>query len=165
MIESARGVQHSCNLGLLRYSPEALKILNMFKYQPPVPGARVVSFIENFPSTEWHQEGLGVSLNRRESLVNGFLAEHHTEEQRIVFYSIGLTVIGQWMRDLGILVETEESKRDLLNETDREEPVELVRRDSCVIQELLGRCIKWPELVFGVRWVGSLLQAFSSWCL
>ena len=39
------------------------------------------------------------------------------------------------------------------------------RIDSCLIQELFGRYTKWPELFFRVRWVGSLLQAFSSRCL
>ena len=37
---------------------------------------------------------------------------------------------------------------------------------SCPIQEeLFGRCTKWPELFFRLWWVGSLLQALSSWCL
>ena len=47
MIESARGVQQGCILGPLCYSAGALKILKEFKSQPPVPGARVVSFIDD----------------------------------------------------------------------------------------------------------------------
>ena len=88
VIESARGVQQGCNLGPLCYSAGALKILKEFKSQPPVPGARVVSFIDDLivilspelsldmaaigtaigTVTEWLQEKLGVkgiSLNRK----------------------------------------------------------------------------------------------------
>ena len=46
-IESARGVQPGCNLGPLWYSAGILKILKEFKPQPPVPGARGVSFIDD----------------------------------------------------------------------------------------------------------------------
>ena len=76
VIESTRGVQQDCNLGPLCYSAGALKILKEFKSQPPVPGARVVSFIDDITVilppelsldmaaigtvTEWLQERLRV---------------------------------------------------------------------------------------------------------
>ena len=47
VIESTRGVQQGCNLGPLCYSAGALKILKEFKSHSPVPGARVVSFIDD----------------------------------------------------------------------------------------------------------------------
>ena len=46
MVESARGVQQGCNLGPLCYSAGLLKILKEFRANPPVPGARAVSFID-----------------------------------------------------------------------------------------------------------------------
>ena len=114
MIESARGVQQGCNLGPLCYSAGALKILKEFKSQPPVPGARVVSFIDDITVilppersldmaaigtvTEWLQERLGVegiSLNRKKSqvlLANGVLPNDLTEEQRLAVDNIGLIV-------------------------------------------------------------------------
>ena len=86
MVESARGVQQGCNLGPLCYSVGSLKILNKFRANPPVPGARAVSFTDDITAilplersldmtaigkvTEWLQERLGVegiSLNRRKS--------------------------------------------------------------------------------------------------
>ena len=87
VVESARGVQEGCNLGPLCYSPGLLKILNEFRANPPVPGARAVSFIDDITVilppklsldmaaigkvTEWLPESLrveGISLteeNRR----------------------------------------------------------------------------------------------------
>ena len=47
MVESAQGVQQGCNLGPLCYSTGSLKILKEFKANPRVPGARVVSFIDD----------------------------------------------------------------------------------------------------------------------
>ena len=48
VVESARGVQQGCNLGPLCYSASSLKILKeFFRANPPVPGARVVSFIDD----------------------------------------------------------------------------------------------------------------------
>ena len=47
MVESARGVQQGCNLGSLCYSAGSLKILKEFTANPPVPGARSVSFIDD----------------------------------------------------------------------------------------------------------------------
>ena len=83
MVESARGVQQGCNLGPLCYSAGSLKILTKFTINPPVTGARAVSFIDDIKLvlppelslgmaairkvTEWLQErrGLeGISLNR-----------------------------------------------------------------------------------------------------
>ena len=76
MVESARGVQQGCNLGPLCYSAGSLKILKYFRANPPVPGARSVSFIVDITAilppelsldmaaigkvTEWLQERLGV---------------------------------------------------------------------------------------------------------
>ena len=99
-----RGVQQGCNLGPLCYSSGSLKILKEFRANPPVPGARVISFIDditaNLPPelsldtaaiatvTEWLEERPGVegiSLNCRKSqalLPKGAGAEHLTEEQR-----------------------------------------------------------------------------------
>ena len=78
MVESARGIQRGCNLGLRCYSA--------FRPNPPVPGARAVSFIDDITVilppelsldmvaiekvTEWLQERRGVegiSLKRRKS--------------------------------------------------------------------------------------------------
>ena len=79
MVESARGVQQGCNLGPLCYSAGSLKILNKFRANPPVPGARAVSFtdditailpLEPFSRYDGDRERLGVegiSLNRRKS--------------------------------------------------------------------------------------------------
>ena len=47
VVESARGVQQGCNLGPLCYSAGSLKILKEFRANPPVPGARAVSFIDD----------------------------------------------------------------------------------------------------------------------
>ena len=101
MVESARGVQQGCNLGPLCYSAGSLKILKEFRANPPVPGARAVSFIDHITVilppeltldmaaigkvTEWLQELLGVegvSLNRRKSqalLADGVRPEQLTE--------------------------------------------------------------------------------------
>ena len=86
LVESARGVQQRCNLGLLCYSGGCLKILKHFRSNIPVPEARAVSFIDDITFilprelpfdivatwnvTEWLQERLGVvgiSLNRKKS--------------------------------------------------------------------------------------------------
>ena len=86
MVESARGVQQGCNLDSLCYSAGSLRILKESRDNPPVPGARAVSFIDDttiiLPQersldmaaigkiTGWLQERLGVegvSLNRRKS--------------------------------------------------------------------------------------------------
>ena len=47
MVESARGVQQGYNLGPLCYSAGSLKILKEFTINPPVTGARAVSFIDD----------------------------------------------------------------------------------------------------------------------
>ena len=51
MVESARGLQQGCNLGPLCYSAGSLKILKEFRANPPVPGARAVSFIGDITVT------------------------------------------------------------------------------------------------------------------
>ena len=138
MVESARGVQRGCNPGSLRYSAGSLKTLNEFRANPPVPGARAVSFINDItvilpPSlfldmaaigkvTEWLQERLGVegiSLNRRKSqtlLADGVGPEQLTEEQRVAMATSGLTVVRQGRRIVGVPVGTEQFKRDFLQE-------------------------------------------------
>ena len=77
-----------CNLGPLCYSAGSLKILKEFRANPPVPGARAVSFIDGITVilppelsldmatigkvTKWLQEHLGIegtSLNRKKSQV------------------------------------------------------------------------------------------------
>ena len=103
VVESARGVQQRCNLGPLCYSAGSLKILKEFRANPPVPGARAVSFIDItviLPPdlsldmaaigkvTGWLQERLrveGISLNQRKSqalLADGVGPEQLTKEQR-----------------------------------------------------------------------------------
>ena len=47
MVESARRVQQGCNLGPLCYSAGSLKTPKQFRANPPVPGARAVSFIDD----------------------------------------------------------------------------------------------------------------------
>ena len=47
VVESALGVQQGCNLGPLCYSAGSLEILKEFRVNPPVPGARAVSFIDD----------------------------------------------------------------------------------------------------------------------
>ena len=127
VVGSARGVQQGCNLGPLCYSAGALKILKEFRANPPVPGARAVSFIDItviLPPelsldmavigkiTEWLQERLGVegiSLNRRKSkalLADGVGPEQLTEEQRVAMDTTGLTVVRQGMRVVGVPVGT-----------------------------------------------------------
>ena len=123
VVESARGVQQGCNLGPLCYSAWT------YISQPPVPGARVVSFIDDIAVilppelsldmaaigtvTECLQERLGVesiSLNRKKSqalLPNRFLPNDLTDEQRLAMDDIRLTVVGQGMRVVGIPVGTE----------------------------------------------------------
>ena len=128
MVESARGVEQGCNLGLLCYSAGSLKILKQFRANPPVPGARAVSFIDDItvilsPAlsldmaaigkvTEWLQERLGVegiSLNRRKSQAlpaDGVGPEQLTEEQRVAMDTAGLTVVRQGVRVVGVPVGT-----------------------------------------------------------
>ena len=149
MVESARGVQQECNLGPLCYSAGSLKILKEFRANPPVPGARAVSFIDDITvilppelsldmtaigkNTEWLQERLGVegiSLNRRKSqalLADRVGPEQLTEEQRVAMDTTGLTVVRQGMRVVGVPVGTEQFQRDFLQETVNGEPAELVR--------------------------------------
>ena len=57
MVESARGVQQGCNLGPLCYSAGSLKILKEFKANPPVPGARAVSFPQRSPTHQTCKHG------------------------------------------------------------------------------------------------------------
>ena len=111
MVESARGVQQGCNLGPLCYSAGSLKILKEFRDNPPVPGARAVSVIDDITIilppdlsldmaaigkvTEWLQERLGVegiSLNGRKSqalLADGVGPEQLTEAQRVAWIPQG----------------------------------------------------------------------------
>ena len=115
VVESARGVQQGCNLGSLCYSAGSLRILKESRDNPPVPGARAVSFIDDttiiLPQersldmaaigkiTGWLQERLGVegvSLNRRKSqalLADGVGPDHLTEEQRMAMDKTGLMVV------------------------------------------------------------------------
>ena len=137
VVESARGVQQGCNLGPLCYSAGSLKILKEFRANPPVPGARAVSFIDItviLPPelsldmaaigkvTEWPHERLGVegiSLNRRKSqalLADGVGPKQLTEEQRVEMDTTGLTVVRQRMRVVGVPVGTEQFQRDFLQE-------------------------------------------------
>ena len=138
VVESARGVQQGCNLGPLCYSAGSLKILNEFRANPPVPGARAVSFIDDITVilppersldmaaigkvTEWLQERLGVegiSLNRRKSqalLADGVGPEQLTEDQRVAMDTTGLPVVRQGMRVVGVPVGTEQFQRDFLQE-------------------------------------------------
>ena len=126
MAESARGVQQGCHLGSLCYSEGSLKILKEFRANPPVPGARAVSFIDDITvilppersldmattgkATEWLQGRLrveGISLNRRKSqalLADGVGPEHLTEEKRVAMVNTGLTVVRQGMRVLRVPV-------------------------------------------------------------
>ena len=112
VVESARGVQHRCNLGPICYSAGSLKILKDIRANPPVPRAGVVSFIDDITVilppelsldmaamgkvTEWLQEHLGIegiSLNRRKSqalLADGVGPEQLTEEQRVAMDTTGL---------------------------------------------------------------------------
>ena len=115
-------------LGPLCYSAGSLKILKKVRANPPVPGARAVSFIDDITVilppefsldmaaigkvTEWLQERLGVegiSLNRRKSqalLADGVGPEQLTEEQRVAMDTTGLTVVRQGMRVVGVPVGT-----------------------------------------------------------
>ena len=149
VVGSARGVQQGCNLGPLCYSAGSLKILKEFRANPPVPGARAVSFIDDITVilppersldvaaigkvTEWLQERLGIegiSLNRRKSqapLADGVGPEQLTEEQRVAMDTTGLTVVRQGMRVVGVPVGTEQFQRDFLKEAVNGEPAELVR--------------------------------------
>ena len=120
VVESARAVQQGCNLGPLCYSAGSLKILREFRANPPVPGARAVSFTDGITVilppelfldmvaigkvTEWLQGLLGIegiSLNRRKSqvlLADGVGPEHMTEEQRVAMDNTGLMVVRQGTR-------------------------------------------------------------------
>ena len=149
VVESARGVQQGCNLGLLCYSAGSLKILEEFRANPPVPGARAVSFIDDITVIlppelsldmaaigkfkEWLQERLGIEgilLNRRKSqdlLAAGVGPEQLTEEQRVAMDTTGLTVVRQGMRVVGVPVGTEQLQRDILQGAVNGEPAELAR--------------------------------------
>ena len=148
VVESARGVQQGCNLGPLCHSAGSLKILKEFRANPPVPGARAVSFIDDITVilppelsldmaaigkvTEWLQERLGVegiSLNRRklQALLADGVGPELTEEQRVAMDTTGLTVVRQGMRVVGVPVGTEQFERDFLQEAVNGEPAELVR--------------------------------------
>ena len=149
VVESARGVQQGCNLGPLCCSAGSLKILKEFRANPPVPGARAVSFIDDITVilapelsldmaaigkvTEKLQEHLGVegiSLNRRKSqalLADGVGPKQLTEEQRVAMDTTGLTVVRQGMRVVGVPVGTEPFQRDFLQGAVNGEPDELVR--------------------------------------
>ena len=149
MVESSRGVQQTYNLGPLCYSEGSLKILKELRANPPVPGARTVSLIDDITVVlppglslnmaaigkikEWLQERLGVdgiSLNRRKSqalLADGVGPEHMTKEQRTAMDNTGLTVVRQGMRVMGVPVGTEQFKRDFLGEAVNGKPAELVR--------------------------------------
>ena len=149
MVESARGVQQEYNLGPLCYSAGSLKILKEFRANPPVPGARAVSFIDDItvilpPAlsldmtaignvTGWLQKRLGVegiSLNRRKSqalLADGVGPEQLTKEQRVAMDTTGLTVVLQGMRVVGVPVGTEQFQRDFVQEAVNGETAELMR--------------------------------------
>ena len=60
-------------------------------------------------------------------LANGVLPDDLTDEQRLAMDSIGLTVVGQGMRVVGVPVGTEQVKRDFVKEAVNGEPAELVR--------------------------------------
>ena len=114
-----------------------------------MPGARAVSFVDDITVilplelfldmaeigkvTKWPQELLGVegiTLNRRKSqalLADGVEPEQLTEEQVVAMDTIGLTVVRQGMRVVGVPVVTEQFKCDFLQEAVNEEPAELVR--------------------------------------
>ena len=149
MVESARGVQQGCNLGPLCYSEGSLKILKEFRTNPPVPGAKVVSFIDDITIilppelsldtaaiaavTEWLQERLGkegISLNRRKSqalLAGGVGPDHLTEKRGVEMELTGLAVVGQGMKVVGVPVGTEQFQRDFVQEVVYGEPAKLVR--------------------------------------
>ena len=116
-----------CNL--INTHTDTLKILKEFRTNPPVPGAREISFIDDITVipppelsldttaiaavTEWLQgrlEKAGISLNRRKSqamLAGGVGSDHLTEEQRVEMEHPGLAVVGQGMRVVEVPVGTE----------------------------------------------------------
>ena len=130
-------------------SAGSLKIVKESRANPPEPGARAVSFIDDITvilppelsldmaaigkATEWLQERLGVegiSLNRRKSqalLADGVGPEQLTKEQRVAMDTTGPTVVRQGMRVVGVPVGTEQFQRDFLQEAVNGEPAELVR--------------------------------------
>ena len=150
VVESTRGVQQGCNLGPLYYSAGSLKIRKEFRANPPVPGAKAVSFIDDItvilPSklsldmaaiekvTEWLQERLGVEgvpLSRRKShdlLADGVEPEHLTVEQQMTMDNTGLTVVRQGIRAVGVPIGTEQFNQALFfTEVINGEPAELMR--------------------------------------
>ena len=149
VVESVRGVHQGCNLGPLCYSAGSLKILKEFRANPPVPGARAVSFIDDITIilppelsldmaaigkvTKWLRERLGVeriSLSRWKSqalLADGVGPEQLTEEQRVAMDTTGLTVVRQRMRVVGVPVGKEQFHCDFLQDAVNGEPAELVR--------------------------------------
>ena len=66
MVKSARGVQQGCNVGPPCYSAGSLKILKEFRVNPPVPGARAFSFIDDITSF-YHRIFLSIYGRDRES--------------------------------------------------------------------------------------------------
>ena len=125
------------------------KVLKIIRANPSVPEARAVSFINDITVilppelsldmaatgkvTECLQELLGVegiSLNRREPqalLADGVGPEQLTEEQRVSMDIVGITVVRQQMRVVGVSVGTEQFHCDFLQEAVHGEPAELVR--------------------------------------
>ena len=79
MAESARGIQQGYNLGSRCCRPGSLKILNDFRANPSVLGARAVSFIDDITAilslelsldmaaiakvTEWLQKRPGIEVS------------------------------------------------------------------------------------------------------
>ena len=55
-------------------------------------------------------------------LANGVLPNDLTDEQRLAMDSIGLTVVGQGMKVVGVPVGTEQFKRDFVKDEVNEEP-------------------------------------------
>ena len=124
-------------------------LINTFRANPPVLGARALSFVDDITVilppelsldmaaigkvTEWLEERLGtegISLNRRKSqalLANGVGPGHLTEEKRTVMDDTGPTVVRQGLRVVGVPVGTEHFKRVFLQEVVNEEPAELVK--------------------------------------
>ena len=141
MVESARGVQQGCNLGPLCYSAGSLKILKEFKANPPVPGARAVSFIDDITVILLPE----FSLDMAAGTPGG--RRHHAKPKEIAGpasrwswarttdgraargngYHRAHCVVRQGMRVVGVPVGTEQFQRDFLQEAVNGEPAELVR--------------------------------------
>ena len=128
MVKSVRGVQQSCNVNHFCYCTSSFKILKVFRVNPPVPGAKAVSFIDDITIIlppelsldkaavvkvpEWLQGRRGVediSLNRRKlkaRLKDGVGPGHLKEEQRTAIDDTGLMVVRQDIRVVGVPVRT-----------------------------------------------------------